>query len=173
MYNYIDVKDLSDMTGVPTKLAVVFGSAAASYMMIDYFGGGKCYSKTSMKGKTVVITGCNTGIGKETALDMTKRGAKVIMACRNLEAAEKTAQEIRASTDNEGGEVVVKKLDLANLASIRAFAEEVFFLETIKLRQTENPKKPKIYKPFIIKMIRVRCIILDVYTEPNQIKIKS
>ena len=37
-----------------------------------------------MDGKTVVITGCNTGIGKETVLDMVRRGARVAMACRYI-----------------------------------------------------------------------------------------
>lgn len=40
-----------------------------------------------MEGKTIIITGANAGIGKETARDMAKRGARVIMACRNLESA--------------------------------------------------------------------------------------
>ncbi len=122
VHQYVDSKDFTDMTGVPTKIAAVLGSAAASYLMLDYFGGGVCYSDASMKGKTVVITGCNTGIGKETARDLSRRGAKVIMACRNLEAAEAAADEIRQSTS---GEILVKKLDLANLASIRKFASDV------------------------------------------------
>lgn len=40
-----------------------------------------------MEGKTVLITGANSGIGKETARDIAKRGARIIMACRNLDTA--------------------------------------------------------------------------------------
>ena len=45
------------------------------------------------------------------------------MACRNLELAEQAAQDIRKSS--EEGEIIIKKLDLANMASIRAFAEDI------------------------------------------------
>ena len=125
MKDYVEFDDFSNMTGMSTKMAAILGSAAASYLTLEYFGGGKCYSQASMEGKTVVITGCNTGIGKETARDLSKRGAKIIMACRNIELAEIAAEEIRQSNDATG-EIVVKKLDLANLASVRNFADEVF-----------------------------------------------
>jgi hypothetical protein len=47
-----------------------------------YWAGGKCKSKNRLDGKVSIITGANTGIGYETALDFAKRGATVILACR-------------------------------------------------------------------------------------------
>lgn len=49
---------------------------------------GMCRSKAKLEGKTVIITGANTGLGKETAIDLAQRGARVILACRNVEKAE-------------------------------------------------------------------------------------
>src|SRR5262245_22811805 len=68
-----------------------------------------------MQGKTVLITGGNAGIGKETARAIRHRGARVIVACRNVEKGKRAAIEI-------GGEVDVMPLDLASFASIRSFA---------------------------------------------------
>ena len=75
-----------------------------------------------LEGKTVVITGANTGIGKVTALDMSKRGAKVVILCRDMERAEAAAAEVRDVTK---GEVICHRLDLADLASVRECAEQL------------------------------------------------
>ncbi|KAM6466793.1 retinol dehydrogenase 12-like isoform 1-T3 [Liasis olivaceus] len=85
-----------------------------------YFAGGVCKSTAQLNGKVVVITGANTGIGKETAQDLARRGAKVILACRDMAKAEKAVHEIRTKTGNQ--EVMAKQLDLADTKSIREFA---------------------------------------------------
>lgn len=100
------------------------GVAGLSVLLVKvYVGGKKCKSKALMVGKTVIITGANCGLGKVTARELVKRKARVIMACRDMQKAAKTAIDIRRSTTE--GELVIKKLDLASLRSIEAFAKEI------------------------------------------------
>ncbi|XP_076035431.1 retinol dehydrogenase 11-like [Oratosquilla oratoria] len=83
-------------------------------------GFGWCTSQASMEGKVVLITGASAGLGKETALDLARRGARVIMACRNLQKATKVLEEIREATGNNL--VEVQLLDTSSMASVRKFA---------------------------------------------------
>jgi len=88
---------------------------------------GKFESNVRMDGKTVLITGANSGIGKETAKDLAKRGARVIMACRTMDTANKARDEIIKESGNES--VFVRKLDLSSQKSVREFAAEILKTE--------------------------------------------
>jgi NAD(P)-dependent dehydrogenase (short-subunit alcohol dehydrogenase family) len=72
-------------------------------------------------GRTICITGANSGLGLEAARNLVGAGAHVIMACRNAEKAEAAAQSLRSGK----GSVEVRQLDLASLASIRQFSEQL------------------------------------------------
>ena len=76
-----------------------------------------------MNGKTVLITGANTGIGKETAIGLAGMGASVVLACRTRAKAEAAADEVRSRSGNDDVQLV--DLDLADLESVQACAEEV------------------------------------------------
>jgi len=78
-----------------------------------------------LRGKTIIVTGANSGIGKATAVELLRRQGRVIMACRSRERAEKAAQEIKQEAGPEQGELVLKLLDLASLKSVRIFSEEI------------------------------------------------
>ncbi|KAJ0026630.1 hypothetical protein NQD34_017630 [Periophthalmus magnuspinnatus] len=79
----------------------------------------------TMRGKTVIITGANSGIGKALAGELLKLQARVIMACRDQARAEEAARELRSQAGQEQGELVIKLLDLASLRSVRSFCEEI------------------------------------------------
>ena len=93
------------------------------YLFRRYVAGGVCHSKALLNGKTVIITGANAGIGKETAVDLARRNARVIMACRSVEKGEKAAVEVRKRSGSDN--VVFVQLDLASLRSVRQFAARV------------------------------------------------
>merc|ERR1712141_372425 len=67
------------------------------------------------------------GIGKETALDLVKRGARVILLCRNEEKAKKTAQDIKNVWKE--AQLAIQKLDLASLKSVRNCAQTLIDTE--------------------------------------------
>jgi len=95
----------------------------ALWVIRKYFEGGVCRSEVKLDGKTVVITGANTGIGKETAIDLAKRNARVILACRSQEKGKKAEVYVRRESGNEN--VHFRLLDLSSFTSIRKFAKEV------------------------------------------------
>ncbi|KAL3873611.1 hypothetical protein ACJMK2_036707 [Sinanodonta woodiana] len=123
----MDTLDLESVLAVLEKSKTLLLSAVAIGLGVvvirRYCEGGKCLSNRRLDGKTVIVTGANCGLGKETARELAKRGARVILACRDLARAETAAEEIRLTTGNRN--VQVYMLDLASLKSVHRFAEEI------------------------------------------------
>ncbi|XP_013196163.2 retinol dehydrogenase 11 isoform X1 [Amyelois transitella] len=88
---------------------------------------GWCKSKRRLDGQTAIVTGSNTGIGKETASDFYARGARVIMACRDTNKAEAAKKEIETERQSETnlGTLIVEKLDVSSLKSVREFVGRI------------------------------------------------
>jgi NAD(P)-dependent dehydrogenase (short-subunit alcohol dehydrogenase family) len=78
---------------------------------------------SAMQGKVVVVTGSNTGIGKETAAGLADMGATTVLACRNVAKAGEAQAEIKERTGNDDVHVVA--LDLSDFASVHRAADEV------------------------------------------------
>ena len=83
-------------------------------------GSGRRQQIPSQAGKTALITGANSGIGYQAALELARHGAHVLLGCRN-EAKGRAALE-RLLREAPGASAEVVQLDMASLASIRAFA---------------------------------------------------
>jgi NAD(P)-dependent dehydrogenase (short-subunit alcohol dehydrogenase family) len=79
-------------------------------------GGWDVADLPDQRGRTVVVTGASSGLGRATAAAFARAGAHVVLAVRDPERGERAAAGMTGSTE-------VRRLDLADLASVRAFAE--------------------------------------------------
>ena len=81
-------------------------------------------SPTHLSGRTAIITGSNSGIGLQIALDLTRLGATVILACRNVDKAEAAKAQILSAYPGAKDRILLYKLDTSSLASVRDFADQ-------------------------------------------------
>jgi NAD(P)-dependent dehydrogenase (short-subunit alcohol dehydrogenase family) len=77
----------------------------------------------SMEGKTVVVTGANSGVGRATAEALARAGATTVMTARSKERGERALSDLRASTGSDRMRLVV--FDLGDLVSVGEGAEEI------------------------------------------------
>jgi NAD(P)-dependent dehydrogenase (short-subunit alcohol dehydrogenase family) len=76
----------------------------------------------SLAGKRILITGANSGIGYHAALKLARKGAQVMLACRDRQRGEAALARLDADSPSAHTELVI--FDLASLASVRDFAEQ-------------------------------------------------
>ena len=98
----------------PTRAIGVYGAAMSRWTASDI---------PDLTGRVAVVTGANSGLGWQTALELARHGATVIMACRDGHKGAAALGRLRAEAP--GAAADVHHLDLADLASVRTFAEEM------------------------------------------------
>ncbi|XP_074600922.1 retinol dehydrogenase 14-like [Brevipalpus obovatus] len=76
-------------------------------------------------GKTFLITGANSGIGKALTENLYNMGANVIMVCRNSKSGQEVADQIREGSSSGPGSITLKTMDLSSLRSVRKSAEDI------------------------------------------------
>ncbi|WP_293030164.1 oxidoreductase [Natronococcus sp.] len=74
-------------------------------------------------GRTIVVTGANSGIGLETTRELARNGATVIMACRSIDRGEQAARDVRR--DAPDADLRVEECDLGDLESVHRFADRL------------------------------------------------
>ena len=87
--------------------------------MLTWLKGASYTGTVRLEGKVAVITGANAGIGRAVATDLARRGAKVILACRDQDRAEAAKREIIREAGVGQERVLFMKLDLASFKSVR------------------------------------------------------
>jgi len=97
--------------------------------MVDVFGATSTtedvLSGINLRGKRIFVTGVSAGLGVETARSLAAHGAHVVGAARDIKKAEAATAQVRKDTEANGGRFELVALDLANLKSVRACAEEL------------------------------------------------
>jgi NAD(P)-dependent dehydrogenase (short-subunit alcohol dehydrogenase family) len=97
-------------------MANVFGAASTTEDVL---------SGVNLQGKRILVTGVSAGIGVETARSLAAHGAHVVGAARDLTKAQAATAQVRQDAAAHGGSLALVALDLADLKSVRACADEL------------------------------------------------
>jgi len=97
-------------------LATTFGATSTTEDVL---------SGVDLRGKRILVTGVSAGLGVETARSLAAHGAQVVGAARDLTKAEAATAQVRKDADAGGGSLELIQLDLADLKSVRACADQL------------------------------------------------
>ncbi|CAG9800011.1 unnamed protein product [Chironomus riparius] len=123
----------SNEEGTPLWLKILywivptFGASGLLYLFRYFMKGDLYESKTKINGKTIIITGVDSEVGKATAIDLAKRDGKMYIACQDIVKGEEALKEIKKKTGKD--DVHLLELNLASLDSIREFSKKFHELE--------------------------------------------
>src|SRR6202011_2500593 len=98
------------------KMANVFGATSTTDEVL---------SGVNLQGNRILATGVSAGIGVETARSLAAHGASVVGAARDLTKAKSATTQVRRDAEENGGSFELVELDLANLKSVRACADQL------------------------------------------------
>ncbi|CAF1004561.1 unnamed protein product [Adineta steineri] len=103
---------------------VLTGTMMAAWLYNKLFVNCKFNASTqSMQGKTVIVTGGNSGIGYETAKDLLQREARVIIVCRNMDKGREAVRQLCSEIEFNKENLRLMQCDLCSLESVRNFAK--------------------------------------------------
>ncbi|KAJ6598270.1 NAD(P)-binding protein [Mycena vulgaris] len=123
--------------GIPLSVGTLTPRSLWAVLQQSYFCGRPTWSERDipdLSDQVVIVTGGNSGLGKETVRALLQHNAKVYMACRSRAKAEAAISELHKVT---GREAIFLEVDLADLPSIKA-ASEVFLRQETKLHILYN-----------------------------------
>jgi retinol dehydrogenase-12 len=104
------------------SLAKIAAGSAGLILGKKFIDGGSWTEAPDLTGRTIVVTGGNTGLGKETCIRLAKLGADVIIGSRSQKRGADAAEEVRALLNTE--KVTSMVLDLSSMKSIQSFAKD-------------------------------------------------
>lgn len=101
----------------------IFGAGCSTYLVVKKNRGRVEYDEIDLSGKTYIVSGATSGIGKQVAHELAKRSARVIMACRDRKKCVSVRRDIVLNTNNR--QVYCRHCDLTDSESVRNFVAKV------------------------------------------------
>ena len=110
------------------SMCVCFGAIAVGLFVYCKLTMARCINSNSLCNKTILITGGNSGVGLEAVREFAKRGARLILACRDVKKACRAICNVKQQTGNS--DIEIHEVDISLLESIEMLVEQLSFRRT-------------------------------------------